>query len=126
MAAGAAASTDKCTIQTLAEEYAKLCSAQKIPTLRPNELIPLCENLSVCGLLALGGSSGKKPSGGDGGALSRSVWLCISAADLKLATEHVRDMQRTFGWTIFPEAWSLLGGPWGDQWYVPCTASVYA
>merc|ERR1711924_262152 len=26
-------------------------------------------------------------------------------------------MQRTFGWTIFPEAWSLLGGPWGDQWY---------
>ena len=26
-------------------------------------------------------------------------------------------MQRSFGWTIFPEAWSLLGGPWGDQWY---------
>ena len=39
-------------------------------------------------------------------------------AAIKLATEHVRDMQRTFGWTIFPEAWSLLGGPWGDQWYV--------
>jgi hypothetical protein len=38
-------------------------------------------------------------------------------AAIKLATEHVRDMQRTFGWTIFPEAWSLLGGPWGDQWY---------
>ena len=48
------------------------------------------------------------------------------AAAIQLATEHVRDMQRTFGWTIFPEAWSLLGGPWGDQWYVPCTASVYA
>ena len=26
-------------------------------------------------------------------------------------------MQRSFGFTIFPEAWSLLGGPWGDQWY---------
>ena len=38
-------------------------------------------------------------------------------AAIKLATEHVRDMQRSFGWTIFPEAWSLLGGPWGDQWY---------
>ena len=38
-------------------------------------------------------------------------------AAIKLATGHVRDMQRTFGWTIFPEAWSLLGGPWGDQWY---------
>jgi hypothetical protein len=35
---------------------------------------------------------------------------------IKLATEHIRDMQRTFGWTIFPEAWSKLGGPWGDQW----------
>ena len=38
-------------------------------------------------------------------------------AAIKLATGHIRDMQRTYGWTIFPEAWSLLGGPWGDQWY---------
>ena len=38
-------------------------------------------------------------------------------AAIKLATEHVRDMQRSFGFTIFPEAWSLMGGPWGDQWY---------
>ena len=28
-------------------------------------------------------------------------------AAVALATGHVRDMQRTFGWTIFPEAWSL-------------------
>jgi hypothetical protein len=41
----------------------------------------------------------------------------VQDAAIKLATEHVRDMQRTYGWTIFPEAWSLLGGPWGDQWY---------
>ena len=34
-----------------------------------------------------------------------------------LATGHIRDMQRSFGFTIFPEAWSALGGPWGDQWY---------
>jgi len=26
-------------------------------------------------------------------------------------------MQRTYGWTTFPEAWSAKGGPWGDQWY---------
>ena len=41
----------------------------------------------------------------------------MGAAAIKLATGHIRDMQRTYGWTIFPEAWSLLGGPWGDQWY---------
>ena len=32
-----------------------------------------------------------------------------------LTTGHIRDMQRTYGFTIFPEAWSKLGGPWGDQ-----------
>jgi hypothetical protein len=36
---------------------------------------------------------------------------------VQLATGHIRDMQRTYGFTIFPEAWSVLGGPWGDQWY---------
>jgi len=36
---------------------------------------------------------------------------------IHLATEHIRDMQRTYGWTTFPEAWSAKGGPWGDQWY---------
>ena len=47
-------------------------------------------------------------------------------AAIRLATEHVRDMQRSFGFTIFPEAWSLLGGPWGDQWYNwgSCVATV--
>ena len=34
-----------------------------------------------------------------------------------LATGHIRDMQRSYGFTIFPEAWSAKGGPWGDQWY---------
>lgn len=35
-------------------------------------------------------------------------------------------MQRSFGFTIFPEAWSLVGGPWGDQWYNwgSCIATV--
>lgn len=36
---------------------------------------------------------------------------------VELTTGHIRDMQRTYGWTIFPEAWSVRGGPWGDQWY---------
>ena len=36
---------------------------------------------------------------------------------IQLATEHVRDMQRTYGWTTIPEAWSAKGGPWGDQRY---------
>lgn len=43
---------------------------------------------------------------------------------IALTSGHIRDMQRTYGWTIFPEAWSSKGGPWGDQWSVcaPCAS----
>lgn len=30
---------------------------------------------------------------------------------------HIRAMQRTYGFTVFPEAWDAAGLPWGDQWY---------
>jgi len=35
-----------------------------------------------------------------------------------IALGHTKAMQRTYGFTIFPEAWDAAGLPWGDQWYI--------
>ena len=89
--------SERCTINCLATEYMRLCASERIPALRPAEILPLCESLAVCGLLAIGGGGG-----GSGGGqsltrrkvdvadpLGRAVWLCISAEDLKMATEQL-------------------------------------
>jgi hypothetical protein len=47
----------------------------------------MCENLAVCGLLGLGGATGR-PSPHE--KLQRAVWLCISQDDLELATSELR------------------------------------
>ena len=57
------------------------------------QVLPLCESLAGCGLLAISdapcaGSRGRE-SGPSRDAMSRSVWLCISDDDLKLATEEL-------------------------------------
>ena len=88
LAAAAAAGHERCSIGTLADEYSGLCARQRLPALSRTEVMALCESLAVCSLLAISGSS---TGGGRGksNAMSRSVWLCISDDDLKLATEQV-------------------------------------
>ena len=79
----------------LALRYEKLCAKEKLAALRPTQVYSLCESLAVCGLLGLGGSSRGGGGRRRGGAaaespLQRSVWLCISQDELRLATEELR------------------------------------
>ena len=98
LAASAASGHERCSIGTLAGEYAKLCVKQRLPALSNKEVMPLCESLAVCGLVALSGGSsaaGTRKLGGlgrvGGGVdpMERSVWLCVSDGDLRLATEQL-------------------------------------
>jgi Cdc6-like AAA superfamily ATPase len=89
-AAALAAATgghERCTINMLSAEYDKLCAKAKLPALSRQELANMCENLAVCGLLGLGGATGR-PSPHE--KLQRAVWLCISQDDLELATSELR------------------------------------
>ena len=93
-ASSSAAGADRCSIATLAEEYTRLCAEQKLTPLSRPEILPLCESLAVTGLLAISeataaGPRGGRESGPGRDAMSRSVWLCISDDDLKLATEEL-------------------------------------
>ena len=78
---------ERCTVSMLAAEYDQLCSKHQLPPLRPQEVVTLCDSLAVCGLLGIGGATGR-PSPHE--KLSRAVWLTIQQEDLQQATAQLQ------------------------------------
>ncbi|KAL1504953.1 hypothetical protein AB1Y20_008720 [Prymnesium parvum] len=87
---------NRCTLADLHREYSRVCTAQQLRALSSDEIYPLCNNLAACGVFGLSGATGAGPTTGNkrghvgNEELQRTVWLCVSEDDVKMATKELR------------------------------------
>ena len=99
-----AAPTDAphCTLGVLHAAYTRLCAIQRIPPLKPQEALPLCDNLAACGVFGISSKAGgpkvgrprKVPVRPAQDDRARDVWLCIDEVELMTATQDVPFFRR--------------------------------
>ena len=83
----------RCTLADLHGEYKDLCTAQHLPSLRKNEVLPLCQSLASLGVFGIGNiaRAAKAVTSTKAAAdFATPVWLMIAEDDLKRATQEVR------------------------------------